>query len=131
MQFYLNGYQPGDPTVQAAERPASAGLPATTDVLIVGTGPAGLVLAAQLAQCADISTCVVERREGPLTLYARLGFGFWAIELHGNPQPIGICGLIRRETLPDVDIAGADIVRVSLVKGRSATTTPTRERARA
>ncbi len=46
-------------------------------------------------------------REGPLTLYARLGFGFWAIELHDQPQPIGICGLIRRDTLPDVDIGYA------------------------
>jgi len=46
-------------------------------------------------------------REGPLTLYARLGFGFWAIELHDHPQPIGICGLIRRDTLPDVDIGYA------------------------
>ena len=81
MQFYLNGYQPGDPTVQAAERPASAGLPATTDVLIVGTGPAGLVLAAQLAQCADISTCVVERREGPLTLGQADGVACRTVEM--------------------------------------------------
>ena len=33
--------------------------------------------------------------------------------------------------LTDSTGSGADIVRVSLVKGRSATTTPTRERARA
>lgn len=46
-------------------------------------------------------------RAGPLTLYRRLGFGFWAIELHSHPQPIGICGLIRRETLPEVDIGYA------------------------
>ena len=49
MQFYLDGYQPGDPFVAAphpsvAERPD--GLPEEVDVLIVGCGPAGLVLAA-------------------------------------------------------------------------------------
>ena len=52
MQFYLNGYKPGDPFVEdphpsVAERPE--GLPEEADVLIVGCGPAGLVLAAQLA----------------------------------------------------------------------------------
>ena len=47
MQFYLNGYTPGDPDIQApapgiARRPA--GLPATVDVLIIGSGPAGTLL---------------------------------------------------------------------------------------
>lgn len=71
MQFYLNGYRYGDPDVQDASAHAQAegaALPDTTDVLIVGTGPAGLVLAAQLASFSDIRTCVVERRDGPLKL---------------------------------------------------------------
>lgn len=46
-------------------------------------------------------------RDGPLSLYPRLGFGFWAIERLDVPGPIGICGLIRRDTLPDVDIGYA------------------------
>lgn len=46
-------------------------------------------------------------RDGPLSLYSRLGFGFWAIERLDAPGPIGICGLIRRDTLPDVDIGYA------------------------
>ena len=44
MQFYLNGYNPGDPDIQAAAPGAEArpaALPDTTDVLIVGAGPAG------------------------------------------------------------------------------------------
>ena len=41
-------------------------LPETVDVLIVGAGPAGLVLAAQLAAFADVDTVVVDRRDGPL-----------------------------------------------------------------
>jgi phenol 2-monooxygenase len=69
VQFYLNGYRPGDPLVEqphpsVADR--SAELPAETDVLIVGCGPAGLVLAAQLAAFPDIRTVVIDRREGPL-----------------------------------------------------------------
>ena len=35
MQFYLDGYRPGDPEIAVAE------LPNTVDVLIVGSGPAG------------------------------------------------------------------------------------------
>ena len=54
MQFYLNGFRPGDPTdFGATEDPNAAvplvELPDTVDVLIVGCGPAGLLLAAQLA----------------------------------------------------------------------------------
>ena len=69
MQFYLDGYEPGDPLVEqphpsVAERPD--GLPEEVDVLIVGCGPAGLVLAAQMAAFPEIRTAVIDRREGPL-----------------------------------------------------------------
>jgi phenol 2-monooxygenase/3-hydroxybenzoate 4-monooxygenase len=37
-------------------------------VLIVGCGPAGLTLAAQLAEFPDIHTCIVEQKDGPLQL---------------------------------------------------------------
>ena len=55
MQFHHHGYVSGDPRVQPAagrglHRPAE--LPDKTDVLIVGSGPAGMLLAAQLAQAA-------------------------------------------------------------------------------
>ncbi len=71
MQFYLNGYKPGDPLVadphpSVASRPA--GLPEEVDVLIVGCGPAGLVLAAQLANFPDIRTAIIDRRDGPLAV---------------------------------------------------------------
>ncbi len=56
MQFYLNGYAPGDPGVR------KAALPATVDVLVVGSGPAGALLAAQLSQFPGISTTVGYRR---------------------------------------------------------------------
>jgi len=73
MQFYLNGFKPGDPLVcEASERartaPRTDALPAQVDVLIVGSGPAGLTLAAQLAAFPDITTRIVEQKEGPLLL---------------------------------------------------------------
>jgi phenol 2-monooxygenase len=69
MQFHLNGYDTGDPLVEdphpsVAER--TPGLPEEADVLIVGCGPAGLVLAAQLARFPDLTTVIVDRRDGPL-----------------------------------------------------------------
>ena len=71
MQFHQDGYQTGDPTVSPAHPSVSTrptGVPADVDVLIVGCGPAGLLLAAQLAQFPDISTAVVDRRDGPLQI---------------------------------------------------------------
>ncbi|HSJ39970.1 MAG TPA: FAD-dependent monooxygenase, partial [Xanthobacteraceae bacterium] len=41
---------------------------AEVDVLIVGCGPAGLNLAAQLSAFPDIKTCIVEQKEGRLLL---------------------------------------------------------------
>lgn len=68
MQFHLNGFRSGDPDIHPAVDSRSGESSAETDVLIVGTGPAGLVLAAQLAAFPDISVRIVERREGPLEL---------------------------------------------------------------
>ncbi|MFB6460159.1 FAD-binding monooxygenase [Bradyrhizobium tunisiense] len=67
MQFHLNGFQPGDPEfADPAERVQASGatgaVPDEVDVLIVGCGPAGLTLAAQLAQFPDIKTCIIEQK---------------------------------------------------------------------
>ena len=69
MQFHHCGYVSGDPRRQPAagvgiDRPAD--LPEQVDVLIVGTGPAGMITAAQLSQFPGITTRIVERREGRL-----------------------------------------------------------------
>ncbi|MCB5273641.1 3-hydroxybenzoate 4-monooxygenase [Arthrobacter sp. SO5] len=71
MQFHHHGYVSGDPRVQPAagvgiDRPAQ--LPDEVDVLIVGTGPAGVVTAAQLSQFPGITTRIVERRGGRLPI---------------------------------------------------------------
>ncbi len=71
MQFHLNGFKPGDPHVSEASAQAArhtGSVPAQVDVLIVGCGPAGLTLAAQLAAFPDIRTCIVEQKDGPLEL---------------------------------------------------------------
>ncbi|MEM9047228.1 MAG: FAD-binding monooxygenase [Pseudomonadota bacterium] len=65
MQYHLNGFRPGDPDLHdAVTRDAAAS--ETVDVLIVGCGPAGLTLGAQLAAFPDITTRIVERKSGPL-----------------------------------------------------------------
>jgi phenol 2-monooxygenase len=73
MQFHLNGFLPGDPEIfDPVERVQASGaagsLPEEVDVLIVGCGPAGLTLAAQLAAFPDIKTCIVEQKPGRLLL---------------------------------------------------------------
>ena len=45
-------------------------------------------------------------RKGPLDMYARLGFGLLRVALRDGP-PIGLCGLIKRDTLPDPDLGFA------------------------
>ena len=39
--------------------------------------------------------------------YRENGFGFWMVELKFISVPIGLCGLIKRDTLNDVDIGFA------------------------
>lgn len=71
MQFHHHGYVSGEPRIQDAagtgiDRPVD--LPDESDVLIVGSGPAGMLLAAQLSQFPDVTTRIIERRDGRLVL---------------------------------------------------------------
>lgn len=71
MQFHHHGYVNADPRVLPAEgtgttRPSN--LPDTMDVLIVGTGPAGMLLAAQMTQFPSVHTRIIERRAGRLEI---------------------------------------------------------------
>ena len=49
--------------------------------------------------------------DGPIEMYQRLGFGLYAVELKENGAPIGICGLIKRDALVDVDLGFAFLPR--------------------
>ena len=44
---------------------------------------------------------------GPRSLYAKLGFGLWLVVLKDTGTPIGMCGLIKRDTLEHVDVGYA------------------------
>lgn len=50
-------------------------------------------------------------KNGPVASYAQHGFGLYLVELKETGEPIGICGLIRREKLEDVDIGYAFLPR--------------------
>jgi RimJ/RimL family protein N-acetyltransferase len=39
--------------------------------------------------------------------YGRLGFGFWAVERKSDGVPMGMCGLIKRDTLMEADVGYA------------------------
>ncbi|WP_321868548.1 FAD-binding monooxygenase [Paraburkholderia tropica] len=95
MQFHLNGFRVGDPTIEPAAAGAPrAGLPEKVDVLIAGSGPAGLVLAAQLSQFPSIKTCVVERREGPLQMGQADGVACRTVEMF---EAFGLSDRLLRE----------------------------------
>lgn len=46
-------------------------------------------------------------REGPLDMYERFGFGMYRVEEREGGTPVGMCGLIKRDTLPDADVGYA------------------------
>ncbi|MEP7325010.1 MAG: GNAT family N-acetyltransferase [Gemmatimonadota bacterium] len=46
-------------------------------------------------------------RKGPVDSYERRGFGLYLTRLKEPLVPIGICGLVKREALEDVDIGFA------------------------
>jgi RimJ/RimL family protein N-acetyltransferase len=46
-------------------------------------------------------------QNGPAASYARFGFGLYRVELKESGTPIGMCGLLKRDSLPDVDLGFA------------------------
>ena len=44
--------------------------------------------------------------KGPVASYEQHGFGLWAVELRTG-TPIGMCGLLKRDVLEDVDVGFA------------------------
>ncbi|MFT4307539.1 MAG: FAD-dependent monooxygenase [Microbacterium sp.] len=99
MQFYRDGYRAGNPDIHPAApdvvgRPAGLDAETEIDVLIVGTGPAGTVLAAQLAGFPDIRTHIVERRTAPLQLGHADGVACRTVEMF---QAFGLADALVRE----------------------------------
>ena len=67
MQYHFDGFRPGDPGI-SPEHPDTKDRNSDVDVLIVGCGPAGLTLAAQLAAFPEICTRIVDCKPGPLEM---------------------------------------------------------------
>ncbi|MDO8448693.1 MAG: FAD-dependent monooxygenase [Rhodoferax sp.] len=99
MQYHVNGFHPGDPDVLPAapghRRPGDP-LPATVDVLIAGSGPAGLCLAAQLARVPQISTMLVEPKLGPMEKGQADGISVRSMEMF---QAFGFAEKVMRESV--------------------------------
>ena len=49
--------------------------------------------------------------KGPIASYGRHGFGMYLVSLKSDGASAGICGLIKRDTLPDIDIGFAFLRR--------------------
>lgn len=100
MQFYMDGFRSGDPDIKDAapgrrQTGANRPLPETVDVLIAGCGPAGLCLAAQLAQFPDIETMIVEPKPGPIEKGQADGVNTRSMEMF---QAFGFGETVKRES---------------------------------
>lgn len=142
MQYHLDGFRPGDPEWAApalgrAER--GRGPPDAVDVLIVGCGPAGLTLAAQLALFPQIETRIVERRSGPLEkgqadgiscrsmeMFNAFGFaervlkeGYWVNETtFWTPDPADRSRIARNARIRDVEEGLSEMPHLILNQAR-------------
>ncbi|MEM8921363.1 MAG: FAD-dependent monooxygenase, partial [Pseudomonadota bacterium] len=97
MQFHLNGFHPGDPDiykVDASRLDEDKDIPEEVDVLIVGCGPAGLTLAAQLSHFPEIKTRIIERKPGSLEKGQADGISCRSMEMF---QAFGFAAKIKRE----------------------------------
>jgi RimJ/RimL family protein N-acetyltransferase len=45
--------------------------------------------------------------DGPLASYARNGYGLWVVHPRQRSEPVGLCGLVRRDSLPGPDLGFA------------------------
>lgn len=100
MQFYKEGFRGGNPDVKptAADlrtRGAYEALPDRVDVLIAGCGPAGLCLAAQLAQAPEIKTMIVDPKPGPIEKGQADGVNTRTMEMF---QAFGFAETVKRES---------------------------------
>lgn len=98
MQFHLNGFRPGSPDIRPAANPRGAcdPLPQCVDVLIAGSGPAGLCLAAQLAMVPGIRAMLVEPKLAPMEKGQADGINVRSMEMF---QAFGFADRVKRESV--------------------------------
>ncbi len=100
MQFYKNGFRGGNPDIKEAaanrrNRGINEPLPEKVDVLIAGTGPAGLCLAAQLSHFPEINTMIIERMPSNIIKGKADGINTRSMEMF---QAFGFADKVKRET---------------------------------
>jgi phenol 2-monooxygenase (NADPH) len=83
VHFHLIGFRDGDPSVAeaAGARSVRGAVPREADIVIVGAGPAGLTVAAQLAAFPEIAVLLVEQKPGPLQLGQADGIACRSLEM--------------------------------------------------
>jgi phenol 2-monooxygenase (NADPH) len=99
MQYHRDGFRAGDPDVFPAapgHRHPGGPLPETVDVLIAGSGPAGLCLAAQLARVPQIRTMLVEPKLAPMVKGQADGISVRSMEMF---QAFGFGERVMRESV--------------------------------
>lgn len=99
MQYHRDGFRAGDPDILAPGpriHDRSAGLPRQVDVLIAGSGPAGLCLAAQLALEPAIHTMLVEPKLKPMEKGQADGISVRSMEMF---QAFGFADKVKREAV--------------------------------
>ncbi len=121
MQYHVDGFRPGDPDIlpeAPGHRRAGDPLPETVDVLIAGSGPAGLCLAAQLALEPRIRTLLVEPKLAPMEKGQADGISVRSMEMF---QAFGFAAKVSREAVwinettfwaPSADATLARVARV-------------------
>ncbi|MAZ99455.1 MAG: phenol 2-monooxygenase [Rhodospirillaceae bacterium] len=141
MQFHLNGFElTGEKSPSSLKENSSPlELPSEVDVLIVGAGPAGLTLAAQLAACEDVKTCIIEETQQRLSMGRADGiacrtmemfnaFGFaersmreayWVNEVaFWSPSNSHSREIVRSEKIKDTEIGLSEFPHVILSQAR-------------
>jgi len=99
MQFHLDGFYPGDPRFadpqdRVIPPPLKRPLPTEVDVMIVGCGPAGLNLAAQLSKFPQIKTCITDMKDDRLLVGQADGMACRTLEMY---QAYGFADQIIQE----------------------------------
>lgn len=59
----------------------------------------------------DLATAEGYIRNGPLASYAAKGYGLWCVVREGDGERVGICGIIKRDTMEDPELAYAFLER--------------------
>lgn len=97
MQYHLEGFRAGDPSVAPAASEFNGNGPSPldeVDVLIVGCGPAGLTLAAQLSAFPDLTIRIIDQKLGPLTFGQADGVACRSMEMF---EAFGFCERVLKE----------------------------------